>query len=805
VRDVGKAMGLSEDTVAALAGMVWGTHSEGGAVPEAHVRGAGLDPGDPRLRLVLELTQELIGFPRHLSQHVGGFVLTRGPLVEVVPVGNAAMEDRTFIEWDKDDIAALGLLKVDVLALGMLSCIRRAFDFLAAAGTPVSLATVPREDPAVYDMLCRADSVGVFQVESRAQMNMLPRLKPRTFYDLVIEVAIVRPGPIQGDMVHPYLRRRDGLEPEDYPAPDPAHGPPDELRQILGKTKGVPLFQEQAMRIALVAAKFSETEVNELRKAMATFRRRGTIGLLEEKMVNAMVARGYDPEFAARCFNQIKGFGEYGFPESHAASFAHLVYVSAWIKCHYPAVFAAALLNSQPMGFYAPAQIVRCARDHGVEAREPDVNLSLWDCTLEPCSPLPACGGARASCGAEGGEPQTQNLLPTPLPALPHKGGGGANGAFDSHFALRLGLRQIDGLREADMQRLVSIREGISADLMPHLFAPPPQSIAASSPSPEKGEGSSPDFASGEAGGGHSSDRISYPYPHPPPCRGRESYSDVRELWRRSGLSRACLEKLAAADAFRSLGLDRRQGLWEVRGLPKEIPLPLFEHADAAEAGIEEEVALPIMPLSEHVVNDYRTLRLSLKGHPMSFLRAHVSAERILSCADLKTCRDCTRVSVAGVVLVRQRPGSAQGVVFMTVEDETGVANSVIWPKVLERERKVVMGARLVVVHGKVQRHEDIIHVVAERLEDRSEWLSLLAEDGEALSATLANADEVHRPEPGSWRPSKEKDPLVIPLAHADHVKHAGGEDSRERGHPRWHSRRHPRTERIIPKSRDFH
>jgi error-prone DNA polymerase len=529
---------------------------------------------------------------------------------------------------------------------------------------------------------------------------------------------------------------------------------------------GVPLFQEQAMRLAMVAAKFTGPEANELRRAMATFRRRGTIDRLREKMVGRMTERGYPAEFAERCFNQIKGFGEYGFPESHAASFAHLVYVSAWIKCHYPAVFAAALLNSQPMGFYAPAQIVRCARDHGVEAREPDVNHSLWDCTLEP---------------------------------------------IYGNFALRLGLRQIEGLREADIQRLVSKRDRIPADLLPHLFAPPPQLIAATTPSSCKGEGSSSDFVSGEPGGGHSSTRIdsANPLPGPHPSRGRENFTDVHDLWRRSGIARASLEKLAAADAFRSLGLDRRQGLWEVRGLPKEIPLPLFEHADAAEAGSEEEVTLPLMPLSEHVVNDYRTLRLSLKGHPMSFLRAHVSAERILSCAGLKTCRDGVRVSVGGVVLVRQRPGSAQGVVFMTIEDETGVANSVIWPKVLERMRKVVMGARLVVVHGKVQRHEDIIHVVAERLEDRSDWLRLLTEDGETLSATLANADELRRPEPGSWRPSKEKDGLLIPVAHGDHVKHAGGEDPRERvrerGHPRWHPRRHPRAERIIPKSRDFH
>ena len=710
VREVGKALGLSEDTVAALATTIWGLSNSG--LPDEYVRQAGLDPRDPLLARVLELTQELIGFPRHLSQHVGGFVLTRGPLSEVVPIGNAAMEDRTVIEWDKDDLDALGLLKVDVLGLGMLTCIRKAFALLKEHySRDISLGSVPRDDPAVYDMLCRADSIGVFQVESRAQMNMLPRLKPRCFYDLVIEVAIVRPGPIQGDMVHPYLRRRCGDEKVEFPSPHPDHGPADELRQVLGKTMGVPLFQEQAMRLAMVAAKFTGPEANELRRAMATFRRRGTIDRLHEKMVGRMTARGYPTEFAERCFNQIKGFGEYGFPESHAASFAHLVYVSAWIKCHYPAAFAAALLNAQPMGFYAPAQIVRCARDHGVEAREADINLSLWDCTLEP---------TRAQV-ARSAVAQTKNS-----------------------FALRLGMRQIDGLREDDVRRLVSVRDAVPT----------------------------------------------------------KTYSDVRDLWRRSGLKRTSLQKLAAADAFRSLGLDRRQALWEVRGLPKELPLPLFEHADSGDAGGEPLVTLPIMPLSEHVVNDYRTLRLSLKAHPMSFLRDRIRAARFAACADLRSMRDGARVSVAGVVLVRQRPGSAQGVVFMTIEDETGVANSVIWPKVLERERKVLMGARLVVVHGRIQRHEDIIHVVAARLEDRSDWLRLLTEDGESLSVALANADEVKRPDPGSWRGAPDEE-AALPLAPADHVKHPLA--SRERNHPRWHPRRHPRAERIIPKSRDFH
>jgi error-prone DNA polymerase len=675
VRDVGKAMGLSEDTVSALAGMVWGTTS-GGELPEKHVRAAGLDPTDPLLANVLELAHELMGFPRHLSQHVGGFVLTRGPLVEVVPVGNAAMDDRTFIEWDKDDIAALGLLKVDVLALGMLTCIRRAFDLIKQhEGKAMTLASVPREDSEVYDMLCRADSIGVFQVESRAQMNMLPRLKPRTFYDLVIEVAIVRPGPIQGDMVHPYLRRRDGVEAEHYPSPAPEHGPQDELRNILGKTKGVPLFQEQAMRIALVAARFSDAEVNELRKAMATFRRRGTIGLLEEKMVSRMAARGYDKDFAQRCFNQIKGFGEYGFPESHAASFAHLVYVSSWIKCHHPAAFAAALMNSQPMGFYAPAQIVRDAREHAVEARAADVNLSDWDCTLEA-------------------------------------------GASDGRPALRIGLRQIDGLQEEEVKKLMA-------------------------------------------------------------ARGAESerpFRDVHDLWARARLRLISLEKLAAADTFRSVGLDRRQALWDVKALGAAEPLPLFAWTETRETAAEPFVQLPQMRLSEHVVNDYQTLRLSLKAHPMSFLRECFAARRVLACDGLRGVKDGTYVSVAGVVLVRQRPGSAKGVVFMTIEDETGVANAVVWPKTLERFRKEVMGARLIVIHGRIQRHEDIIHVVSAKLEDRSDWLQLLSEEAASMKVPIANADPMRHPAPDSAPGSV---------------------------HPRWAG--HPRNARIIPKSRDFH
>ena len=729
VRDVGKAMGLSEDTVAALAGMVWGTRS-GGVLPEKHIREAGLDPGDPLLAAVIELTQELMGFPRHLSQHVGGFILTRGPLIEVVPVGNAAMADRTFIEWDKDDIAALGLLKIDVLALGMLTCIRKAFALLEKHhDLPMTLAKVPRDDRQVYDMLCRADSIGVFQVESRAQMNMLPRLRPRTFYDLVIEVAIVRPGPIQGDMVHPYLRRRSGVEEESYPAPAPEFGAPDELRQILGKTKGVPLFQEQAMRIAMDAAKFSDGEVNELRKAMATFRRRGTIGLLEDKMVSRMTARGYDQAFAQRCFNQIKGFGEYGFPESHAASFAHLVYVSAWLKCHYPAAFAAALLNSQPMGFYAPAQIVRCAQDHGVEALEADVNFSEWDAVLESPSPhfCTQWGEGRGE-----GRLLAPALVAAPHPnPLPVRTGRGNTGP-----ALRLGLRQVDGLSEDEIAKMRR-------------------------------------------------------------ARGERTWTSIPDIAARAGVKTATLEKLAAADAFRSLGLDRRQALWQVKALSNAPALPLFDWSTTRADGTEADVQLPHMPLSEHVVNDYQTLRLSLKAHPMSFLRKEFRAARVISCNEVRTMKDGARVAVAGVILVRQRPGSAKGVVFMTIEDETGVANAVVWPKTLERYRKVVMTARLILIEGRIQRHEDIIHIVSTKLEDRSDWLLRLSEWAADMQVPVAHADEVKRPDPGSAR------------GHAGDDQHAHPRFARPEkpNHPRANHPRpnHPRNVRIIPKSRDFH
>jgi error-prone DNA polymerase len=522
--------------------------------------------------------------------------------------------------------------------------------------SPFCLAAIPPEDPAIYNMLSRADSIGVFQVESRAQMSMLPRLKPRAFYDLVIEVAIVRPGPIQGDMVHPYLRRRQGVEKVIYPSPSPQCGEPDELQQVLGKTMGVPLFQEQAMRIAIVAG-FTPAEADKLRRAMATFRRVGTIQYFRDKLVEGMAGRGYPRDFAERCFRQIEGFGEYGFPESHAASFALLVYASAWMKCRYPDVFAAALLNSQPMGFYAPAQIVRDAQEHGVEVRPIDVNHSDWDSTLEPATPATARLHARH-----------------------------AEMADDLDHALRLGFRQISGFSEDD---------------------------------------------------GRAIER----------CRGA-GFDSIRDLWLRSRLKPAALERLAAADAFRSLGLDRRQALWAVRALRRagdKDDLPLFAYF--ASPALEPDVALPPMRLGEQVVEDYRRLHLSLKAHPVAFLRGELARRGILRHDQLAATKSGRRVTVAGLVLVRQRPGSANGVIFMTLEDETAVANTIVWPQVFETFRPIVLGARLVSVTGKLQNEFGVIHVIAERLDDLTPLLKRLAEDTGCVEA-LANGDEVRRPLP---------------------------------------------------------
>jgi error-prone DNA polymerase len=655
VREVGKVFGLSEDTVAALSGSIWGWSKAG--VEEKEVQRLGLDPGDRRIAMILETCEALNGFPRHLSQHTGGFVITRSRLDEVIPIGNAAMEDRTVVEWDKDDLDALGILKIDLLALGMLSCLRRGFAFIEKHyGERLTLATIPAEDEAVYRMIQRADTLGVFQIESRAQMAMLPRLKPKCFYDLVIEVAIVRPGPIQGDMVHPYLRRREGRETVVYPAPAPEHGPKDELEKVLGKTLGVPLFQEQAMRIAIVAAGFTPSEADRLRRAMATFRRVGTIGTFAIKMVDGMVKRGYDRDFAERCFKQIEGFGEYGFPESHAASFALLVYASCWMKTRYPDAFAAALLNAQPMGFYAPAQIVRDAREHGVAVRAPDIAVSDWDCTLEP------------------GPAASERL---------HPNHAAMRGDIRSAHALRLGLRVIKGLREDEMRRLVELR-------------------------------------------------------------GR-GYDSVRDLWLRTGLPPASLERLAEADAFRSLGLSRREALWAVKGLRRagdKDDLPLFRAATMAEREVDAD--LPPMPLGEEVVEDYRTLSLSLKAHPVSLLRGELDRRRILPCARLASARPDSRIQVAGLVLVRQRPGSARGVLFMTLEDETGVANIVVWPALFETYRPVVLGARFIAVSGRVQSASGVVHLVADKLED---WTSLVAGlSRRGAPESLARADEVRRP-----------------------------------------------------------
>jgi error-prone DNA polymerase len=684
IREVGKVLGLTEDITAALAKTVWGY---GDGLPDDHIRQAGLDPENPAIRQAVALADELIGFPRHLSQHVGGFVLTRSPLDETVPIGNAAMDDRTFIEWDKDDIDTLGLMKVDVLALGMLSCLRRGFDLLKDHyGAGYSLATLPQDDRAVYDMLSRADSVGVFQVESRAQMSMLPRLKPQCFYDLVIEVAIVRPGPIQGDMVHPYLRRRDGIDQEHYPSPHPAHGAENELKEVLKRTLGVPLFQEQAMQIAITAAKFTPDEADGLRRAMATFRHTGNVHLFRDKFINGMAVRGYDRSFAEHCFGQIEGFGEYGFPESHAASFALLVYASAWIKCRYPEVFCAAILNSQPMGFYQPAQLVRDARAHGVEIREADVNFSAWDCTLEP--------------SAEG------------------------------KHAIRLGFRLIHGLNEDELKKLIAAR----------------------------GNG----------------------------------FSSIERLAAIAGISRFTIERLTEADAFRSLGLDRRAALWAARRLDmigirpprggsatadkpqdlaqdyltQDLALPLLTPHLSDELFPEPNVVLPAMPLCEHVVEDYVATGLSLKEHPVRFFRDRLTslgavrntALRGVPHPTLPRLRGRDRegdafVTVAGLVLVRQRPGTSKGVVFMTLEDETDIANIIVWPKVFAKNRRTVMTARFLAVRGRLQRAGLVIHVIAASFVDLSAELPSLR-DGELF----LTAPSCPTQQQGSWRAPKSRD-----------------------------------------------
>ena len=640
IRDVGKAMGLSVDTINRLSASVWEFTDEwfeGKRLSEQ-----GMNAGDQHLKKVLQLTKEFMGFPRQLGQHTGGFVITRGKLCDLVPILNARMQDRTCIEWNKDDIDALGFMKIDVLALGMLTCIRKGFDIAKQHyDLDLTLANIPQDDPVVYEMISHADTIGVFQIESRAQQSMLPRLRPKEFYDLVIEVAIVRPGPIQGDMVHPYLRRRNGEEAVEYPSP--------ELKEILHRTLGVPLFQEQAMKIAIVAAGFTPAEADGLRRSMATFKAKGLVTQYQQKLTKGMVQKGYTMEYAQRVFKQLEGFGSYGFPESHAASFALLVYVSSWIKCYYPDVFCCAILNSMPMGFYQPAQLIGDAIKHGVEVRPVDINYSLWDNTLE------------------------------------EKAG--------KYCVLRLGFRQVKGLRQDDCEILLSGR--------------------------------------------------------------KKTYSTINEV-RDAAVPEAALEKLAGADAFRSVGLNRRQALWEVS--TKDRPVAMFTGQPAADAAVEN-IQLPIMSASEHVLQDYAATAFSLKAHPVSFVREKLDQLRITATHQLATLKDGAFVKVAGLVLVRQRPGTAKGICFMTIEDETGFANLVIFEKHFDEFRKEILQSKLIMVEGKVQIEGEVIHVIVKRCYDFSKLLRQLtaSKTDNPQVLTLAYADEKSIPSHAQINKPKSK------------------------------------------------
>lgn len=630
IRDVGKAMGLSVDTITRLSGLIWDFRDDG--FDKNRIISQGINPDDPTIRKVLQLTEELMGFPRQLGQHTGGFVITQGKLADLCPLLNARMEDRTNIEWNKDDIEALGFLKIDVLALGMLTCIRKAFDLAKKHyNLDLTLANIPQDDPKVYDMVSHADTIGVFQIESRAQMSMLPRLRPKCFYDLVIEVAIVRPGPIQGDMVHPYLRRRNGEEPVEYPS--------KELEEILGRTLGVPLFQEQAMKIAIVAAGFSPAEADELRRSMATFKAKGKVKYFEDKLIKGMTSKGYSLEYSKRVFRQLEGFGSYGFPESHAVSFALLVYVSSWLKCYYPDVFACALLNSLPMGFYQPAQIISDARNHGVEIQPVDINYSDWDYLLEE--------------------------------------------KMGKYWVLRLGFRQVKGLSNEEINLMISER--------------------------------------------------------------KTRFTSIHQL-REIGLSEATLEKLADADAFRSIGLDRRQALWEVTTKDQQ-PRSLFSALPPQE-NREKNIELPEMSLSEHVVQDYASTSLSVKAHPVSFVREQLGSFNVLSASALQQARDGDDVKVAGLVLVRQRPGTASGICFITIEDETGTANLVVFKKLFDKFRKEIIQSKLLMVEGKLQREGEVIHVIVRRCHNFSGLLQQLnASEREGLTLKpMSRSDEVTAP-----------------------------------------------------------
>jgi len=660
IRETAKVFGISDDTIGALNQLHWGW---GNAADLKGIRMLGLDPDDPTLTQMFNVVPVLKSFPRHLSQHVGGFVITRDSLESLVPISKTAMESRTIVEWDKDDIDALGILKVDILALGMLTCLRRSFELLHQhydrdVTLPQLMAeeTQPEVKAPVYRMTHRADTIGVFQIESRAQMSMLPRLKPVEFYDLVIEVAIVRPGPIQGGMVHPYLKRRQELEPVESLSP--------ELDAVLHRTKGIPLFQEQAMQIAIVAAGFTPGEADKLRRAMATFRRNGTIHTLKDRFLSGMKKNGYPDDFAQRCFAQIEGFGDYGFPESHAASFALLVYASCWMKCHYPDVFACALLNSQPMGFYSPAQIVRDAVEHGVEMRVADVNRSDWLHVLEAGVP------ARQRLAKQHAEMRDDIL---------------------SNKAIRLGLRQVIGLKQ-DHANLIVARRG-------------------------------------------------------------DGYASIRDLWVRTGIPVATLEKLAEADAFGSMGLNRREALWVVRGLNGVAgaeQLPLFAISKKVSKPDDAESDLPVMAQGESVVHDYRTLSLSLKGHPVGFLRPELDRRGILRCSDLIDRPNGAIVETAGLVLVRQQPGTASGVIFMTLEDETGIANIIVWNKTFDKNRRVVLGSRLLAVRGQLQREGLVTHLVSRSFTDFTPSLLDLAQGLDIGNGILAHGDEGRTgPHPG--------------------------------------------------------
>lgn len=633
LRDVAKAMGLSTDTIDRLSASIWEFTDEW--FESNRVSEQGLNPRDPLLVKVLDLTRQMMGFPRQLGQHTGGFVITRGKLTDLCPIFHARMEDRTNIEWNKDDIDALGFLKIDVLALGMLTCIRKGFDLAKEHyGLDLTLASINKEDdPKVYEMISAADTIGVFQIESRAQQQMLPRLRPNCFYDLVIEVAIVRPGPIQGDMVHPYLRRRNGEEPVEYPS--------KELEEILGKTLGVPLFQEQAMKIAIVAAGFTPTEADELRRSMATFKMHGMVTRFEKKLVEGMTARGYSEDFARRVFKQLEGFGSYGFPESHAASFALLVYVSCWLKCYYPDVFACAILNSLPMGFYQPAQLVIDARNHGVEVRQIDVNISDWNNKLEEKS--------------------------------------------GKYCALRLGFRQISGIREDDMDALVL------------------------------GRGS--------------------------------GYKNLHSLLD-AGVSMGAMEHLADADAFRSLGLDRRQALWEVSAL-KDRPVALFQ-GQPSQSDKEQQISLPLMSKAEHVVQDYASTSLSLKAHPVSLVREKLKMFNVKSSQEIRDTENGRMAKVAGLVIVRQRPGTAGGVCFISIEDETGFSNLVVFEKLFETYRREILHSRLLMVEGRVQKESGVVNVIVTKCFDFTKLLKGITNktDDELPILTHSRSDEKSPPYP---------------------------------------------------------